>query len=98
MAAIGFTPMRVGFGNRTIPGVGRHFTTADGNCIPAVVGFGRRTQSGLLHGWSGVIMAIIAAGRLCRPAPSLKSGLVGALMACMSDWTSISGFTRITLP
>src|SRR2546422_8648500 len=98
MGDIGFTRMPVGFGNRTIPGVGLHFTMGDGNCIPAVVGFGRQTQSGVLHGWSGVIMAITAVGRLYRPAPSLKWGSVGALMAFTWDSTSISVFMPIISP
>ena len=82
MAVIGFTPMLAGFGNRTIPGVGRHFITGDGNCTRGVAGCGRRTQSGVLHGWSGVIMAITAVGRLYRPARFLMWDSVGALMAC----------------
>ena len=61
-AVIGFTPTRVGFGNQTIPGVGRRFIMGDGNCIAAVAGFGRRTVFGDRHGSAGEAKATIAVG------------------------------------
>ena len=74
----GSTPITVGTGTRTIPGVGRRFIMAAGSTIIVGDGAGRPALSGVLLGSVGATVALIVAGPHCRLAP-------------VPDFTSASG-------
>src|SRR6476660_9062083 len=98
MVAIGSTLIAAGIGNLLIHGAGRRSITADGLCIPVVVGCGRLTEFGDRPGFHGGRVAIIAAGLPCPRTPSSMFIPVGGLMACASVRALISACGQTTLP
>src|ERR1051326_191464 len=98
-AAIGSILMPAGTGNPIIPGVGRRFIMAGGNCMIGAAGFGRRIRPGDQPGGSGAHQEITAVGRPYRPTRDSTAALAGDSMACAVDWISISacGLTALLL-
>lgn len=87
IAGTGSIRIMAGTGILIIPGEQRSIMAA-GFITPALAGAGIRTPCGRRHGWPGVPVEIIAAGRRYRPLPSSALGSASFIAVRTSAWTS----------